>query len=55
MSKVTIKSANTGAKLEFADIGNEYFTLEYLLRSLYDLPHLYPSLATITVRGVFVV
>jgi hypothetical protein len=34
MSKVTIKSANTGAKLEFSDVGNEYFTVEFSSASL---------------------
>jgi hypothetical protein len=29
MSKVVIKSANTGAKLEFLDVMNEYLTVEF--------------------------
>ncbi|NEQ48099.1 MAG: hypothetical protein F6K00_33025 [Leptolyngbya sp. SIOISBB] len=34
MSKVTIKSAKTGAKLEFSDVGNEYFTVAFLGASI---------------------
>lgn len=34
MSKVIIKSANTGAKLEFAEVGNEYFTVTFSSASL---------------------
>jgi Family of unknown function (DUF6228) len=34
MSKVTIASANTGTKLEFLDVGNEYFTVEFSSPSL---------------------
>lgn len=34
MSKVTIKSANTGAKLEFSDVSNEYFTVTFLSHSM---------------------
>jgi hypothetical protein len=34
MSKVTIKSANTGAKLEFSGVRNEYFTVEFSSVSL---------------------
>ncbi len=30
MSKVIIKSANTGAKLEFSEVGNEYCTVTFL-------------------------
>lgn len=29
MSKVTIKSVNTGAKLEFSDVRSEYFTVAF--------------------------
>jgi hypothetical protein len=29
MSKVIIKSANTGAKLEFSEVENEYFTVTF--------------------------
>ncbi|MBW4582079.1 MAG: hypothetical protein KME42_21145 [Tildeniella nuda ZEHNDER 1965/U140] len=34
MSKVTIKSANTGAKLEFSEVGNEYCTVTFSSASL---------------------
>jgi hypothetical protein len=34
MSKVTIASANTGTKLEFSEVGNEYFTVEFSSPSL---------------------
>lgn len=34
MPKVTIKSANTEAKLEFSDVGTEYFTVEFSSVSL---------------------
>lgn len=34
MSKVTIKSANTGAKLEFSEVENEYFTVTFSSASL---------------------
>lgn len=34
MSKVTIKSANTGARLEFPEVGNEYFTIAFSSASL---------------------
>jgi hypothetical protein len=34
MSKVTIKSANTGAKLEFSDVKNQYFTVSFSSASL---------------------
>lgn len=34
MSKVTIQSANTGAKLEFSEVGNEYFTVAFSSASL---------------------
>ena len=34
MSKVTIKSANTGTKLEFSDVSHEYFTVKFLSISM---------------------
>jgi hypothetical protein len=34
MSKVIIKSANTGAKLEFSEVRNEYFTVVFSSVSL---------------------
>jgi hypothetical protein len=34
MSKVTIKSANIDAKLEFSEVGNEYFTVTFSSVSL---------------------
>jgi hypothetical protein len=34
MSKVTIKSVNTGAKLEFSEVENEYFTVTFSSVSL---------------------
>ncbi|MBW4691725.1 MAG: hypothetical protein KME27_08130 [Lyngbya sp. HA4199-MV5] len=34
MLKVTIKSANTDAKLEFSEVGNEYFTVTFSSVSL---------------------
>ena len=34
MLKVTIASANTGTKLEFSKVGNEYFTVEFSSPSL---------------------
>lgn len=37
MSKVTIKSANTDAQLEFSEVGNEYFTVTLSSASLSTL------------------